>query len=214
MHWNTDQIAALDNRNRALFINALSGFKSANLIATCDERRTTNLALFSSVFHIGSMPPLLGMISRPHSVARHTLENILQTGYYTINHVNESMIQQSHQTSARYDREISEFCVTGLNEQWDDEFPVPFVEESRIQLGMKLREHQLLEINNTVMIIGEITCINIKDDVVEQDGYVNIESAGSVAISSLDSYHRTDLVSHLSYAKPDRFPEQITDRKK
>lgn len=214
MRLNTEQIEALDNRYRALFINALSGFKSANLIATCDNRKNTNLAIFTSVFHIGSSPPLLGMISRPHSVPRHTLENILQTEHYSINHVNESIIQQAHQTSARYDEEISEFQATGLSEQWDDDFPAPFVEQSRIQLGMKLREHHQLAINNTVMIIGEITHINIKDDVVHQDGYVDIERAGSIATSSLDSYHRTDLLSRLSYAKPEKLPAQITDCKK
>ena len=213
MRLNTAQIEALDNRYRALFINALSGFKSANLIATCDNRKNTNLAIFTSVFHIGSSPPLLGMISRPHSVPRHTLENILQTGHYSINHVNESIIQQAHQTSARYDEEISEFQATGLSEQWDD-FPAPFVEQSRIQLGMKLRENHQLAINSTVMIIGEISHINIKDDVVHQDGYVDIERAGSIATSSLDSYHRTELLSHLRYAKPEKLPEQITDRKK
>jgi len=202
MQLKTEQIEALDDRYRALFINALSGFKSANLIASCDNSKNTNLAIFTSVFHIGSNPPLLGMISRPHSVTRDTLENILETQHYTINHVNESICQQAHQTSARYDKEISEFQATGLSEQWHDSFPAPFVKESRIQLGMQLREHHQLAINNTVMIIGEITYINIKDDIVHQDGYVDIARAGSVAVSSLDSYHRTELITKLSYAKP------------
>ena len=214
MQLKTEQIQALDDRYRALFINALSGFKSANLIASCDHYRNTNLAIFTSVFHIGSRPPLLGMISRPHSVSRHTMENILETEHYTINHVNESICQQAHQTSARYDSETSEFQASGLSEQWHDSFPVPFVKESRIQLGMELREHHQLAINNTVMIIGEITYINIKDDIVHQDGYVDIERAGSVAVSSLDSYHRTDLITQLSYAKPAKLPERLTDRNK
>jgi len=212
MHLKTEQIQALDDRYRALFINALSGFKSANLIASCDHSRNTNLAIFTSVFHIGSRPPLLGMISRPDSVTRHTLDNILETEHYTINHVHEAICQQAHQTSARYDRETSEFQATGLSEQWHDSFPAPFVKESRIQLGMQLREHQHLAINNTVMIIGEISYINIKDDIVHQDGYVDIERAGSVAVSSLDSYHRTDLITQLSYAKPAKLPERLTGR--
>jgi flavin reductase (DIM6/NTAB) family NADH-FMN oxidoreductase RutF len=202
MRLKKEQIEALDDRYRALFINALSGFKSANLVASCDNRNNTNLAIFTSVFHIGSHPPLLGMVSRPHAVARHTLENILQTEHYTINHVNKSIYQQAHQTSARYDRETSEFQAAGLSEQWDDGFPVPFVKESRIQLGMRLREHHQLTINNTVLIIGEITYINIKDDIVQQDGYVAIERIKSVVVSSLDSYHCTDLLSRLPYAKP------------
>lgn len=200
----TDEIETLNDRYRAHFINALSGFKSANLIATCDDNKNTNLAIFTSVFHIGSHPPLLGTIIRPHSVARHTLENILQTKYYTINHVNESIYKQAHQTSARYDKEISEFQAVGLTEQWQQQFAAPFVKESRIQLGMQLREHQPLEINNTALIIGEIVVINIKDDVVHEDGYIDIEHTKSVAVSGLDTYHGTDLLSRLPYAKVEK----------
>jgi flavin reductase (DIM6/NTAB) family NADH-FMN oxidoreductase RutF len=116
--------------------------------------------------------------------------------------VNESIYQQAHQTSARYDRETSEFQATGLTEQWDPQFSAPFVEQSRIQLGMELREHQHLAINNTEMIIGEITYINIKDDIVDDNGYIDIERAKSVAVSSLDTYHSTYYLSCFSYARP------------
>ena len=81
---NKQDIESLENRYRGLFINALSGMKAAHLIGTCDQHDRSNLAIFTSVFHIGSHPPLLGIITRPHSVARHTLENILQTKYYSI----------------------------------------------------------------------------------------------------------------------------------
>jgi flavin reductase (DIM6/NTAB) family NADH-FMN oxidoreductase RutF len=198
---NREDIESLDNRYRGLFINALSGMKTAHLIGTCDQHDRSNLAIFTSIFHIGSHPPLLGMITRPHSVARHTLENILQTEHYSINHVNESIYQQAHQTSARYHRDISEFKAVGLKEQWYEEFPAPFVEQSRIQLGMELREHHHLAINNTDMLIGEISYINIKDDIVSDDGYVAVGRAESVLVSSLDAYHSSDLLSRLSYAK-------------
>lgn len=209
-----EEIKELNNRYRALFITALSGYKSANLIGTCDHEKNTNLAIFSSVFHIGSHPPLLGMITRPHSVSRHTLENILQTQYYTINHVNKSIYRQAHQTSARYDKETSEFQTVGLTEQWHKDFMAPFVKESRIQLGMELQERHSLAINNTELIIGEITYINIKDDIVNDDGYVAIDHAESVAVSSLDTYHCTQLLSHLSYARPDQEIKKLAHRNK
>lgn len=200
---NSEDIQRLESRYRGLFINSLSGFKSANLIGTSDKQKNTNLAIFSSVFHIGASPPLLGLIVRPHSVPRHTLENIIETGHYSINHVNNSIYQQAHQTSARYDKTISEFDATALTHQYMLNFPAPFVEQSRIQLGMKFQEHHHLSINATELIIGEIVLINIKDDVVSENGYVDIEKAGSLAISSLDSYHVTELLSHMSYAKPE-----------
>lgn len=205
MFLQADEIEALRERYRANLINALSGFKAANLVGTCDDKKNTNLAIFTSVFHIGSHPPLLGMIIRPHSVARHTLENILQTKYYTINHVNESIYEQAHQTSARYAREISEFEAVGLTVQWQHQFTAPFVKECRIQAGMKLREHLQLDINNTVLIIGEIVMINIKDNIVDNDGSIDIQGARSVAVSGLCSYHITGLLSRLDYAKPEAY---------
>lgn len=214
MFLESEDIEGLDDRYRTQLINSLSGFKSANLIGTCDERKNTNLAIFTSVFHLGSHPPLLGMIVRPHSVARHTLENILLTGHYTINHVSESYYKQAHQTSARYDKETSEFQATGLTPCWHHDFPAPFVEESPVQLGMSLREHQRLAINDTVMIVGEVTVINIKEGLVRDDGYVDLEEAGIVTTSSLDTYHRTQMLSRLSYAKADRKLQELIDRKK
>jgi flavin reductase (DIM6/NTAB) family NADH-FMN oxidoreductase RutF len=200
----TDDIEKLEYRYRTLFINSLSGFKSANIIGTCDNNKNSNLAIFTSVFHVGAHPPLLGMIIRPHSVARHTLENILQTKTYTINHVNKPIYKKAHQTSARYEKEVSEFHAVALTEQWQPQFSAPFVKESRIQLGMKLREHQTLEVNNTNLIIGEIVLINIKDDIVVEDGHVDIERAKTVAVSSLDTYHDTNKLSCLGYAKPEK----------
>lgn len=210
----SDDIEGLDDRYRTQLINSLSGFKSANLIGTCDERKNTNLAIFSSVFHLGSHPPLLGMIVRPHSVARHTLENILLTRHYTINHVSETFYKQAHQTSARYDEETSEFQAAGLTPWWHHDFPAPFVEESPVQLGMSLREHQRLAVNDTVMIVGEVSVIYIKDDIVRNDGYVDIEKANIVTTSSLDTYHRTQMLSHLSYAKPGRTLQELIHRKR
>lgn len=199
----TTDINRLEQRYRALFINSLSGFKSANLVGTCDAQQHTNLAIVSSVTHLGAAPPLLSMIVRPHSVTRHTLENLLESGYYTLNQVNHEIYQQAHQTSARYPREVSEFDATGLTPLWQDGFPAPFVQESHIRLGMKFREQHHLAINGVEMIIGEIVHIEVPDTLVHEDGYIDIDGAGTVAVSSLDAYHVGQRLARLSYAKPD-----------
>ena len=122
MHFTKGDIEALDKSNRTHLINSLSGFKSANLIGTQDLLGNTNLSIISSVIHLGAHPPLIGMIIRPHSVPRHTFENILQTGVYTVNQVNEAIYKQSHQTSARYDKNESEFDATGLTPEYLNNF--------------------------------------------------------------------------------------------
>lgn len=203
-HFNRSEIDQLARFDRARFINSLSGFKSANLIGTIDENGQENLCIVSSVFHLGANPPLLGMIVRPHSVPRHTLENLLETQSYTINHVHSEIIEAAHQTSANYAKGTSEFSVTGLSPQYLDDCPAPFVMQSRLKMALQYREHQPLAINDTVLVIGEITDVYLPEKALRSDFSVNIEACQSVAISGLDQYHSTTTLTRLSYAKPDR----------
>ncbi|PCK32759.1 flavin reductase family protein [Pseudoalteromonas piscicida] len=201
-HFSNEDIKALETRFRALMINSLSGFKSANLIGTVDANGQENLSIVSSVFHLGACPPLVGVIFRPHSVPRHTLENILETKKYTINQVNIQMYMAAHQTSARYDKSESEFEQTGLTAEYNHDFPAPFVKESRLKYGLTLKDHQLIKLNDTELVIGEIESLHVDDIALLEDGYIDIEALDSVAISSLDGYHKTQRLNRLEYAKP------------
>jgi len=196
------QIMQMEQRERAHLINSVGGFKSVCLIGTVDEAGQTNLAIFNSIVHIGANPPLISFIMRPDSVERHTLANILSTGYYTMNHLNESIYKQAHQTSARYPKEISEFDATGLTVEYKNEFKAPYVGESTIQLGIEFKERINLTINNTIMIIGEIKEIYFPTACLQADGYLDIEKAGTIACTGLDSYHFTNRLERLPYAKP------------
>lgn len=211
MKLNKENITALESHERVLFINSLSGFKSANLVGTANAKQQSNLAIVSSVVHLGANPPLLGMVMRPHSVPRGSLENILSTGVYTLNHVHKDIYKQAHQTSARYPEDVSEFDEVGFTEQWEDNFNAPFVDESRIKIGMEFREQHTLDINGTEFVIGEIVSIEMPDEIIAKDGFVSLEQAGTVAVSSLDTYHSTQTLGSLSYAKPEK-PSTVLER--
>lgn len=208
----SDQIAQMEKGFRVNFINSLSGFKSSNLVGTADKDGNTNLAVFSSAVHLGADPALIGLVSRPRSVERHSVENMLETGVYTINHVHRKILAQAHQTSARYDRGISEFHAVGLTPEFRHAFAAPFVMEARLSIAMKLLECKHIEINDTEFIIGEIQEVLMREDVVQTDGYVDIEQLGTVAATGLDSYHLTERIGRLSYAKPDREPEWLDEK--
>ena len=196
------ELMQMEQRERAHLINSVGGFKSVCLIGTVDDAGQTNLAIFNSIVHIGANPPLISFIMRPDSVERHTLANILSVGYYTINHLNEGIYKQAHQTSARYPKEVSEFDATGLTAEFKNDFKAPFVAESQIQLGIEFKERINLTINNTIMIIGEIKEMYFPTDCLLEDGYLDIEKAGTIACTGLDSYHLTQRIERLPYAKP------------
>lgn len=200
----------MQQRYRAMFINSLSGFKSANLVGTINSDGVENLAIVSSVFHIGADPALMGMITRPRTVRRDTVNNIKHSGFYTLNQVSEPMVHAAHQCSARYDAEVSEFAETGLTPSYVSGFSAPFVAQSCLKIGLQVEEIQLLEINQTELIIGKVVLVQTDEMAIEPDGSIDIEKLGSVAISGLDRYHTTKKLTRLTYAKPDSWPEELT----
>ena len=190
MHFTQERIDALDTHTRTHLINSLSGFKSANLIGTQDSQGLTNLSIVSSVIHLGANPPLVGMIVRPHTVPR-----------YTINQVNQSIYKQAHQTSARYDKDESEFAVTGLTPEYLNNFTAPFVKESRLKYSVKFIEHQHLAVNGTELVIGEIIDVYVDEAALQSDGFLDLQAIDTVAITGLDSYHTSNKLMRLPYAK-------------
>jgi flavin reductase (DIM6/NTAB) family NADH-FMN oxidoreductase RutF len=202
MKITNENILAFEKLYRTNFVNSLSGFKSANLIGTISKEEKTNLAIFSSVIHVGANPPLIGILVRPASVPRHTYNNIKETNYFTINHINKEIYKKAHQTSAKYDKDISEFDECGLTREYSDTLKAPYVKESKIKIGCRFVEELEIKFNGTIFIVGEILEVILPDDAVGGDGFVDIEKAGTIAISGLDSYHETKRIARLSYAKP------------
>ncbi len=197
----------MDSIFRRNLINGLSGFKSVNLVGTISKTQESNLAIFSQIFHLGATPALMGMIVRPDSVDRHTLLNIMDTGWYTFNHIREDFYKQAHQTSARYNQ--SEFEACKLSPYFSAKNPAPYVEESYVRIGLKLEQRINLEINGTIMVIGSVQELMIAHGVVAEDGFLDLEKAGSITCSGLDAYHKTEKLGRLSYAKPGIEPKEI-----
>ncbi|WP_264521051.1 flavin reductase family protein [Flavobacterium sp. N1994] len=201
---SSEDIVAMEKQTRVHFINSIGGFKSVTLVGTADSDGNTNLAVFSSLIHIGAHPPLMALIFRPSPPERNTLNNLLETGFYTINHINETIYKKAHQTSARYEKEVSEFVATGLTPIYKNDFQAPFVKESAVQIGLAFREKIDININNTIMVIGEIVQVHFPENCLSKDGFLDIEKANTITCSGLDSYHITKKLDRLSYAKPDK----------
>ena len=85
MIYTKEDIEQLDRITRLKIINSVTGIKPANLIGTIDNKGQTNLAIFSSVVHLGSNPALLAFVSRPQTAdVGHTYRNIQENGVYTL----------------------------------------------------------------------------------------------------------------------------------
>lgn len=192
----------LPSRYRGVLLNKVSGLKPANLIGTKSKDGQTNLAVFNSVVHIGANPPYLGFVLRPTTVERHTYENIKETGVYTINQITTEIHQQAHQTSAKYERNLSEFEAVGLTEYYHEDFQAPFVGESHIKIGLQFEEEHYVKCNDTRLVIGKVQHLLLPKGIIEDDGHIALEKLHSVVIGGLDSYYSIVQLGRYAYAQP------------
>ena len=207
MMYTKKDIEQLDRISRLKIINAVTGIKPANLIGTISNAKVTNLAIFSSVVHLGSNPALLGFISRPQtSEVGHTLRNIKENGSYTINHIHPSFVKNAHYTSAKFTAEESEFELCGLTQEYQRDILAPFVKQSTFKMGMQFVETLEIKHNGTVMVIGEIEKLIIDNSAMVDDD-IDLQASNSVGISGLNSYYELKKIAQFPYARIEQLPE-------
>lgn len=207
MIYTKKDIEQLDRITRLKIINSVTGIKPANLIGTVNDKGQTNLAIFSSVVHLGSNPALLGFISRPRTThVGDTYRNIRANGAYTINHIHPEFIKNAHYTSAKFDEAVSEFERCNLTEENINGFKAPFVKESTFKIGMRFQEALDIKQNGTVLVIGEIEHLIVPDTSFIDDD-IDLEAANSIGISGLNSYYSLSKIQKHPFARVNEVPE-------
>ena len=202
MHLTRSDIKAMSKVDRLHLINSLSGIKPANLIGTVDSKGNENLAIFSSVVHLGSNPALFGFILRPKGeVRRHTHENIEATKEYTINFVHTGVTQQAHFTSIKAEKDQSEFDLSSFTPAYIDGFKAPFVKESIVKMGLSFVEEIPIQANNTSLMIGQVEHVFIPDAVKEQGYMLNLEELDVAGISGLNTYYKLQKSAFYPYVR-------------
>ena len=174
----------MEKVERLNLINSCTGYKSANLIATKSENGESNVAIFSSITHLGSDPALLGFIMRPTTVPRDTYKNIKETGFFTVNHITENMIADAHHTSANYDFGVSEFDKTNLEEEYKNEIDFPFVKPVALSCNGILLEK----------------------------GWLQLDKVNVVSLNGLGGYCLPKLIDRFEYARKDTSTKSFFDK--
>ncbi|SDT96034.1 NADH-FMN oxidoreductase RutF, flavin reductase (DIM6/NTAB) family [Polaribacter sp. Hel1_33_78] len=200
--FNKQDINSLNKIYRINLINSCSGFKSANLLGSISSEGKTNVAVFSSVTHLGSNPPTLGFILRPTTVPRNTHRNLKETGYFTINHIWEDVIEDAHHTSAKYPDDISEFDMTILEPEFKGDFKAPFVKNAPVQMAMKFVEEVYVPSNDVMLIVAQIQELYVKNELLQEDGLINLSKGNVATINGLDTYAIPKFKKQLSYQRP------------
>ena len=206
MQLEKDKLAELERHYKLNLINSISGIKPANLVGTVSKDGQENVAIFSSVVHIGSNPPQLGIIFRPQEeIPRDTYRNIIETGYYTINHVTASTIEKAHYTSAKLNSDESEFERMKLSSEYIAEFPAPFVGDCVIKIGLKYEESLPLS-NGCIFVIGTVELLVVPDEAVNELGQIDLEISKSAGVSGLNTYYNFIKKDSFPYVRSNQIP--------
>ncbi|PHK98485.1 flavin oxidoreductase [Neolewinella marina] len=183
-------------------LNTLPGPRGVHLMGTRGHKGTENLAVFSSVVHVGASPPLLGFILRPLTVPRHSYHHLKATGWFTLNTLHPEILDPAHQSSANYAITESEFAATGLTPEYTDQCRAPYVKESAIKIGLTLEEEHQIRANGTLFIVGRVQEIIVPDHAVAESGHVDHASLQTLTVAGLDTYYRVEQPVRKAYARP------------
>ena len=187
---------------RLNLLNSITGYKSSNLIGTKTDNKINNVAIFSSVTHLGSDPPLIGFITRPENGNRNTYNNILKNKIFTINHIVKNQIISAHQSSAKYPKNVSEFDKTDLKVEFKNNFDAPFVKDSPVQIGCSFVNKYFIKENKTTLMIGQVEMLFINKKLLVEDGFVQLDREDVITVNGLDGYALPKLIKRIPYARP------------
>ncbi|MFC6267538.1 flavin reductase family protein [Frigoriflavimonas asaccharolytica] len=207
MNLKKSKIENLERKYRLNLINSITGIKPANLIATKSEEGVENVAVISSVVHLGSHPAQLAFVLRPQvEKESDTFKNIKSTERYSINHIPENLIKKAHYTSAKLGSEESEFDRMNIEKEYVEDFFAPFVKESPIKIGMKLSS--IIDLpNDCKFIIGNVEQLILADDLVNNLGQIDLQKSKSAGISGLNSYYSLSKLDTFPYVRTSEIPE-------
>ena len=213
------EIESLSKKQRVNIVNALPGVRPVVLVGTVKKRvketdnlkpKDGNLAVFSSLVHLGSDPALFGIFVRPEvnpktpdtKFERQTLQNIRKHGYFTVNHIPIGDVETAHQCSAPYKSQQSEFIKSDLPCEYFKNIPAPFVESSPLAMALEFVREEKLGENGVVFVVGALRKIRVLEDFDKDHEYLlHPQHMGTVGVFGLGSYCRIEEVARLPKAR-------------
>lgn len=134
-------------------------------ISTVSADGVGNLAPHSFFSVASASPPMLSFTSVEH---KDTLANVRATGEFVVNLSTVADLDHVNNSSAAFDRDQDEAAALGIAMEPSVLVAPPRVVSS--PASMECRLHSTTELGNSVLVIGEVVAITVKDDVVA-DGH-------------------------------------------
>ena len=170
------------------------------LISTATPAGRRNVAPFSFFNALSSDPPYVAVsISKhiPEGRPKDTLRNILDTGEFVANLVSEDIVRAVDRCAHEYPPEVDEFEATGLTPAPSARVKAPAVLESRVNLECRLFQAIPLPKSSYTLVLGEVVHMRVAEEVMEENGRVNLARLAPVGRMVGNAYCHTNDVFTL-----------------
>lgn len=163
------------------------------LLSTVGKNGVINAAPYSFFNLMGDDPPILivSLECRADGTLKDSARNILDTGEFVVNLVDEALADRMHACSTAYPPEVSEPEVLGLGVAASSAIQPPRLADAPVALECTL--YQKIEIGRRrLLVIGQIHWLHVRDGVIDPATLrVNMSNYFPVGRMFADRYIRT-----------------------
>ena len=163
-------------------------------VSTISAAGIPNAAPFSFFNGISHAPPLLclSIASREdNSGPKDTLANIVETGEFVVNVVDEALAEAQDRCAQRFAPDVDEMQATGLTAVPGIAVKAPAVLESPVNFECRLVQHIALPESAYTLVIGRIVHFHVRADILQPNGYIDPQRLQAVGRMTGNSYALT-----------------------
>jgi flavin reductase (DIM6/NTAB) family NADH-FMN oxidoreductase RutF len=164
MEWD---FGALGAAGRYKLLVALVTPRPIAFVSTRGRDGVDNAAPFSFFNVLAEDPPvvIVSIEHRSDGRAKDTGRNILETGEFVVNMVDEALLGRMHLCSVEFPPGASEFVAAGLTPAPARKVAAPLVAEAPV--SMECRLHTRVPFARRDLVIGEIVWLHVRDGIVD-----------------------------------------------
>ena len=188
----------LTSRQRYWLITGSVGPRPIGLVTTVNSAGQCNAAPFSAFNYLSEQPALLaigidlyGDESHRPGERKDTLSNIVASGEFAINMVDEPILERAVRCGTDHPSHISEISEVGFTLAPSTAIAVPRIEEAPIAWECKL--FKILEYaESRSIVLGEIVGMHFRDDLLDENAMrVRVDRYAPVGRLGGPTYCRT-----------------------
>jgi flavin reductase (DIM6/NTAB) family NADH-FMN oxidoreductase RutF len=164
MEWD---FGALDASGRYRLLVALVTPRPIAFVSTRGRDGVDNAAPYSFFNVLGEDPPvvIVSIERRGDGRSKDSGRNILETGEFVVNMVDEALLERMHLCSVEHPPAVSEFAQAGLTPAPARTVAAPLVAEAPV--SMECRLHTRVPFAKRDLVIGEIVWLHVRDGLVD-----------------------------------------------